>query len=204
MAGARKTARSTARSTAQPKSTAQSLSRTERRQAVKARRNRLLLAGAAVVSVVIVAAWFPASALYHQHEQLTASTAQLTELRQQDKALDQERKSLASPAEIARIARQQYDLVKPGQQAYEVLPPSDGSGSNAPDAGDPGLSGPVTPSGESELPEDTSHPSSGAGSTDHSSSSGKDGSGSTNDKTADGSAASSVGGRILQTLEFWR
>jgi hypothetical protein len=34
---------------------------------VKVRRNRLLMAGAAVISVVIVAAWFPASALYHQH-----------------------------------------------------------------------------------------------------------------------------------------
>ena len=177
------------------------------------RRNRLLMAGAAVVSVVIVAAWFPASALYHQHEQLGASTAQLTELRQQDKALDQERKSLASPAEIARIARQQYDLVKPGQQAYEVLPPSDGSGSNAPDAGDPGLSAPVTPSGESELPDGTGHSSSGtantatggSGSTAHDGSgSGKDANGSTNSSAAGGTTASSVGGRILQTLEFWR
>jgi len=182
------------------------------------RRNRLLMAGAAVVSVVIVAAWFPASALYHQHEQLGASTAQLTELRQQDKALDQERKSLASPAEIARIARQQYDLVKPGQQAYEVLPPSDGSGSNAPDAGDPGLSTPVTPSGESELPDGASHSSSGSastgasGSTDSSgggsdgSSAGKAGGGSTQGSTdgGGGSTPSSVGGRILQTLEFWR
>jgi cell division protein FtsB len=181
---------------------------------VKVRRNRLLMAGAAVVSVVIVAAWFPASALYHQHEQLAANTAQLTELRQQDKALDQERKSLASPAEIARIARQQYDLVKPGQQAYEVLPPSDGSGSNAPDAGDPGLSAPVTPSGESELPDGTSHSSSGtastgaaggSGSTAHDGSgSGKDANGSTNSSAAGGTTASSVGGRILQTLEFWR
>jgi cell division protein FtsB len=182
------------------------------------RRNRLLMAGAAVVSVVIVAAWFPASALYHQHQQLGASTAQLTELRQQDKALDQERKSLASPAEIARIARQQYDLVKPGQQAYEVLPPSDGSGSNAPDAGDPGLSAPVTPSGESELPDGSSHSSSGAagtgpsGSADSSGgggseggSTGKAGSGSTKGSTdGGGSTPSSVGGRILQTLEFWR
>ena len=181
------------------------------------RRNRLLMAGAAVVSVVIAAAWFPASALYHQHEQLGASTAQLTELRQQDKALDQERKSLASPAEIARIARQQYDLVKPGQQAYEVLPPSDGSGSNAPDAGDPGLSAPVTPSGESELPDGTSHSSSGAASTGTSGSAdssgggsdgsgaGKAGSGSTKGSTdGGGSTPSSVGGRILQTLEFWR
>jgi cell division protein FtsB len=178
------------------------------------RRNRLLMAGAAVVSVVIVAAWFPASALYHQHEQLGASTAQLTELRQQDKALDQERKSLASPAEIARIARQQYDLVKPGQQAYEVLPPSDGSGSNAPDAGDPGLSAPVTPSGESELPDGGNHSSSGGASTGASGSSGggsdggsagKAGSGSTQGSAdGGGSTPSSVGGRILQTLEFWR
>ncbi len=176
-----------------------------------------MLIGAAVVSVIIVAAWFPASALYHQHEQLGASTAQLTELRQQDKALDQERKSLTSPAEIARIARQQYGLVTSGQTAYEVLPPSDGSGSNAPDAGDPGLSGPVTPSGESELPDGANnHPSSGAANTGTSGGSpssggstggrsGQGGSASAKGSTGgDGSTASSVGGRILQTLEFWR
>jgi cell division protein FtsB len=166
------------------------------------RRNRLLLAVAAVVSVAIVAAWFPASDLYHQHEQLAASTAQLTELRQQDKALDQEGKSLTSPAEIARIARQEYDLVKPGQQAYEVLPPSDGSGSNAPDAGDPGLSGPVTPSGESELPDGADHGSSVAGATG---ATGTTGGGSAKDPaTKSETTSSSVGSRILQTLEFWR
>ncbi|HEX3947428.1 MAG TPA: septum formation initiator family protein [Acidimicrobiales bacterium] len=187
-----------------------------------------MVVGAAVVAVIVAAAWFPATALFHQHQQLASSTAQLTELQKQDKALDQERKSLASPAEIARIARQQYGLVKPGQQSYEVLPPSQtgtGSGTDAPEPGDPGSTAPVTPSGESELPAGSTRPTSGTGgsSTSEAAATGTATTGSAGSSTggpsggsatgtgagagADGqgsSASASVGGRILQTLEFWR
>ncbi len=80
--------------------------------------------GAAVVSAAILGAWFPASALYHQRSSLAGANAQLHQLVQQDASLAQERKNLTNQAEIDRIAREQYQLVTPGQQAYEVLPPS--------------------------------------------------------------------------------
>ena len=158
----------------------------------KARHLRLLLIGAAVLAAAILAAWFPGSALYHQRASLAAATAQLSQLHQQDVALDQERKNLSSAAEIARIAREQYQLVSPGQQAYEVLPPSGSASTATPYAGDPGSATPTAPSAASVLPAGgvTSTTLPGA----HTSSS------------AHHSAPTSEGtlGRMLHALEFWR
>ena len=77
--------------------------------------------------------------------------AQLAALHKQDAALAQEKKNLSDAGEIGRIARQQYQLVNPGQQAYEVLPPS-GARRGTPYAGDPGSAVPATPSATPELP----------------------------------------------------
>ena len=54
----------------------------------------------------------------------------------------QEKKNLSDAGEIGRIAREQYQLVSPGQQAYEVLPPSGATAAGTPYAGDPGLGRP--------------------------------------------------------------
>lgn len=126
--------------------------RSERRRAHEGRQTRLLLVGAAVVSAVILAAWFPASALYHQRASLTEASGQLQQLRQEDAALRQERKNLSDSAEVGRIARANYQLVSPGQQAFEVLPPAVSAQAAAPYAGDPGNNAPVAPSAASELP----------------------------------------------------
>jgi len=169
-----------------------------------------MLGGAVVVAVLVMVAWFPTSALYHQHQQLASATSHLDQLRSQNHALQQERERLDTPAEVARIARQQYQLVLPGQQAYQVLA---GSGSaSVSGAGEAGLQIPVTPSAQSELPPGTV--SSGSGSAPASAVSGGSAgagahggsahtTGSANDSGGSGSP-SSLGGRILQTLEFWR
>jgi cell division protein FtsB len=155
----------------------------------KARHSRLLLIGAAVLAAAILAAWFPGGALYHQRASLAAATAQLSQLHQQDVALDQERKNLSSSAEIARIAREQYQLVSPGQQAYEVLPPS---GSPAAYAGDPGSATPAAPSAASVLPAggvtSTTLPGAHKRSSTHHSA----------------TASEGALGRMLHALEFWR
>ena len=82
----------------------------------------------------------------------TATEAELNALHAQDAALAQENKNLSDAGEIGRIAREQYQLVSPGQQAYEVLPPSGATATGTPYAGDPGSDGPVTPSATPELP----------------------------------------------------
>jgi hypothetical protein len=151
-----------------------------------------------VLSAVILGAWFPANALYHQHASLASADTQLNALHQQDTALAQEGKNLSSSAEIARIARQQDQLVSPGQQAFEVLPPTGSANASAPYAGDPALTAPVAPSSASELPPGsetattqtvtTTPPTTSSGSA----------------KVHHSTASSGMLGRIVTTLEFWR
>jgi cell division protein FtsB len=174
--------------------TAEKTSRIERRHSREARRTRFVLIGGAVLSVVILGAWFPASALYHQHASLASASAQLSQLHQQDAALAQESKNLSDSAEISRIARDQYQFVSPGQQAYEVLPPTDTSKANAPYVGDPALKAPAAPSSAPVLPPGSTTTTTPAGQA-----------GTTNGPSATRPAApSGFVGRMLNALEFWR
>ena len=115
-------------------------------------RARLAFVGAIVATAVVLFAWFPAGSLLSQRSSLHGSEAELNALHAQDAALAQENKNLSDSGEIGRIAREQYQLVSPGQQAYEVLPPSGATAAGTPYAGDPGSVGPVTPSATPELP----------------------------------------------------
>ena len=165
-------------------------------------RARLAFLGAIVVSAVVLFAWFPAGSLLSQRSDLSRTQAELGTLHQQDSALAQESKDLSDAGEIGRIAREQYQLVSPGQQAYEVLPPPSGSTSaGTPYAGDPGSDGPVTPSATAELPPGgvsttttTAAPSSPSSQTHP-------------NATQPATAPTSSGGfaaRVLRSLEFWR
>jgi cell division protein FtsB len=115
-------------------------------------RARFGLVGAVAVAAIVLFAWFPAGSLLSQRSSLTAAKQQLATLHGQDAALAQEQKNLSDNTEIGRIAREQYQLVSPGQQAYEVLPPTGSATSGTPYAGDPGTASPVAPSAASELP----------------------------------------------------
>jgi hypothetical protein len=138
-----------------------------------------VLAVAVIVSAGVVAAWFPASTLLHQRAQLAAASTELGQLNHENAALRHQEKQLRTPATLGRIAQQQYDLVPPGDQAYQVLPPS-GSGSS-----DGILSPTQTATGGSSA---RTQGRVGAGS------------GSTSSLGTSGSFF----GRLLQTLEFWR
>jgi cell division protein FtsB len=155
-------------------------------------RARLLLVGAVVLSAIILFAWFPFSPLLHQQAALSAADAQLSGLHTQDGALSQENKNLSDAAEIGRIAREQYQLVSPGQQAYEVLPPAGSSDPDVPYAGDPGSRAPVAPTASSELPPGgvttTTAPVAAPA----------------HGPTSTPSSGSGMLARMLHTLEFWR
>jgi cell division protein FtsB len=172
--------------------------RAKHRRPREARRSRFLLIGGVLLSAAILGAWFPANALYHQHTSLASASAQLSELHQQDAALAQESKNLSNSAEIARIAREQDQLVSPGQQAFEVLPPTGASKAGSPYAGDPALSEPVAPSSASELPPGaetaTTEPATTtAAGAEHPTS-----------KAHHATQPSGMLGRIVNSLEFWR
>lgn len=139
-----------------------------------------------MTSIGIVGAWFPLSELTHQRQALSSATSQLDHVRQEDQALAKEQARLKNPAEIARIAREQYQLVNQGSTPYQVLPKSGSQSSGATAVPtDPGLTKPVAPSGDIELPP------------------GALGSG-TSSTQSTAAARSSFFGRIAQTLEFWR
>jgi hypothetical protein len=157
-----------------------------------------MLVGGALLSLVILGAWFPANALYHQHSDLASAAAQLNVLHQQDAALAQEGKNLSDASEISRIAREQYQLVSPGQQAFEVLPRTGSSDAEAPYSGDPGLSGPVAPSSASVLPPGSGTSTTQAAKATHASVS-RDAS-----KARPAAPSPGVVGRMLDALEFWR
>jgi cell division protein FtsB len=155
------------------------------------RRSRLVFVGALVFSAVVLVAWFPARSLLNQRSDLTAMSSQLAALHKQDAALGQEKKNLSDSGEIGRIAREQYQFVDPGQRAFEVLPPSGAAAAGTPYAGDPGSTGPATPSATPELPPGgvttTTTPADHAG-----------------HATTDPTSSSGFVARMLHSLEFWR
>jgi cell division protein FtsB len=156
--------------------------------AASKRRSRLILLGAVVLSAAVMLAWFPAGSLLQQRANLASANEQLHQLHQQDSALTQERQNLSNSSEIARIAREQYQLVNSGQQAYQVLPPAGSTQGAGSDATDPGSQGPVAPSGSAELPSGgvtTTVPAKGSG------------------QSSTNSSPSTLS-RMLQALEFWR
>ena len=178
------------------------LSRAERRRLAEVRRGRFFLVVAVVLAAVALVAWFPATSLLHERQALAATTGQVRRLTQQDRALAREEQRLQSPAEVARIAREQYQLVAPGQQAYQVLPPNGAAGSStAAYAGDPGLQRPVTPSAAAELPPGSVGvtTTTGPGGTART---GRTGSAATGEG-ATTTPPTSLWSRITQTLEFW-
>ena len=80
----------------------------------------LIFAALALVGVMALAV-FPAQAWRHQREQRTALRAQEAALTAENQSLQARVDQLHSDEEIERLARQ-YNLVKPGEEQYFILP----------------------------------------------------------------------------------
>jgi cell division protein FtsB len=70
---------------------------------------------------VLALAVFPATAWLDQRHTRTALAAQVAALSAENRALDARVAQLRSDEEIERLARQ-YNLVKPGEEIYFILP----------------------------------------------------------------------------------
>jgi cell division protein FtsB len=79
------------------------------------------LVAVAVVGVLLLFV-FPGRTWLAQSRQTARAQRQLTVLSQENAALTKRASQLQDPAYIAQIARQQYGLVLPGEQAYGILP----------------------------------------------------------------------------------
>jgi cell division protein FtsB len=100
-------------------------SRTEQ----EARKQRAAVVRLAVGSLVLIgvlfAFVFPTSALLDQRATLKASEHRLSVLREQRVRLARESKRLLSAAEVERLARDRYNMVRPGEHAWAVVPGPD-------------------------------------------------------------------------------
>ncbi len=135
---------------------------------------------ALVTAVAMLVGWFPATAIWHQQSELNATGAQINAIRNQQRALTAQAKSIDSKSAAILLAREQYQLVSPGQSLIQVLPGSGANNAN-PSTGDPGLQPLVSPSSVSSLATSTTK----ATSKHH-------------------STAKAFISRLMRTLEFWR
>lgn len=102
-----------------------------------ARRLWPFLASVVVVGILVVGV-FPTRTFLAQRAALSRAEEQLAVLEEQNDELDRRADLLRSDAEIERLARERYNLVRPGEEAYAVLPPpgSPTTSSSLPPLGD--------------------------------------------------------------------
>lgn len=86
------------------------------------RRARFALLAACGLAAGLVVTQLPLSELLSQRGQLRTAGRQLAVLDQRNAALHAENAALRQPGTVAAIAHQEYGLVRPGQQAYVILP----------------------------------------------------------------------------------
>ena len=134
---------------------------------------------ALVTGAAMLVAWFPLAALWHQQALLDSTAAQLQAVQRQEGSLVRQEKSVSSVATATLLARQQYQLVAPGQSLIQVLPGAVANGTSQVN-GDPGLQPLVAPSSALSLVTESSAP------------------------TAAHHSMNGFLARLVRTLEFWR
>ncbi len=84
---------------------------------------RLRVAIAATIAVLVLFAFvFPFRAWLVQRREVERARQQLSTLDAQNRYLQQESNLLQTPAEIDRLARARFHMVRPGEDAYAVVP----------------------------------------------------------------------------------
>ena len=84
-------------------------------------RARIALIGLALVAILFVFV-FPTRSYLAQRHQVAGAERDVSVLQQQNAKLQQEARQLQSPSEVERMAREQFHMVFPGEQAYTVTP----------------------------------------------------------------------------------
>jgi cell division protein FtsB len=81
-----------------------------------------LVGGGAGLLAVLAIGVFPTRSFLAQRDDLSGTERRLAVLREQNQQLEDQLEKLSTPEEIERLAREQYNLVRPGEEAYSVLP----------------------------------------------------------------------------------
>lgn len=80
------------------------------------------IGGGTGLVVALAVGVFPTRAWLDQRDDLTATERRLAVLREQNEAMEEQLEQLETPEEVERLAREEYNLVRPGEEAYSVLP----------------------------------------------------------------------------------
>ena len=99
-------------------------------------RSWLIAALVGLLAVLVLGA-FPVQAYLDQGRQRDDLRARIAELNRANEALERKAADLKDPARVEALARERYQLVRPGEEAYSILP------SDTP-AAPPSNSAPVT------------------------------------------------------------
>jgi hypothetical protein len=105
---------------------------------------------AIVSAITAIALWFPFSTLMHQGSELNTVQSQINLLHSQQSALKSQERALKSKSAESRLARQEYQLVAPGQSLLQILPSNTKGGLSA-SSGDPGFAPLVSPLNSTSL-----------------------------------------------------
>jgi cell division protein FtsB len=81
-----------------------------------------VVVGAVVLVGFLFGAVFPTRTYLAQRREIAAANKRLELFREQNGHLEAEARRLRSDEEIERIARARYNLVRPGEEAYAVVP----------------------------------------------------------------------------------
>ncbi len=81
---------------------------------------------ALVISVLVVGVLFvvvfPTRSYLAQRASVHQAQQRLTAIDRENHRLARDARRLTTPAEVERLAREQYGLVRPGEKAYAILP----------------------------------------------------------------------------------
>ena len=88
----------------------------------KTRRYLFWLFTLAVVVVILIWAIQPIRLWLDQREELSTKQQELTNIESSNSALEQRAEALQTPEQIELIARQNFGLIREGEEAYAVLP----------------------------------------------------------------------------------
>jgi hypothetical protein len=167
---------------------------------------------AATFALVVLVTSFPLTTLLSQHHELSAAAAQLRQVQSANRSLAEQDHQLNSTAEIDRMARQDYQLVSPGQTLFDVLPAAGPAGAAASVAalkggsssGDPGTEPLVSPADAPNMSPDPGLPRASVPNGAPAAAAHRAGDGSSGNGTGSAAPEGSFWSRVTNTLEFWR
>lgn len=82
---------------------------------------RIAVGGVLLVGVLFLAV-FPTRTFLDQRESIATGEERLSTLRDENERLRERIQALRTPEEIEKIAREQYNLARPGEELFVVIP----------------------------------------------------------------------------------